>query len=71
MTLTIELPDNANDIIATISNLIKDAGGSISIDADDNLTQTEFDLLQESYREALQIKNGTVKPIPASELWND
>jgi hypothetical protein len=70
MTITIELPDTAKDIVAALSTLIKDAGGSISVD-DDNLSQAEFDLLQESYREALLIKKGAVKGIPASDLWND
>ena len=70
MMLTIELPDSAKDIVAKISALIKGAGGSISID-DENLTQTEFDLLQESYQEVLQIKKGNIAGTPASELWND
>ena len=71
MTLTIELPDSAKDVVAAISALIKNAGGKIAVEDDDNLTQAEFELLQESYKEALLIKKGTIKGIPASELWND
>jgi hypothetical protein len=69
-TLTIQLPDNEIGVIETISTLIKKAGGKIEIENDD-LTPTEFELLKESYKEALMIKNGTIKGIPASELWND
>ncbi|GAB3920428.1 hypothetical protein [Mucilaginibacter myungsuensis] len=71
MTLTVELPDDAKDVMTVISNLIKEAGGSVSVENDDDLTQEEFELLQESFREVLQIKKGLIKPIPASELWND
>jgi hypothetical protein len=68
-TLTIEIPDSEK---AVIFDFIKKRGGTIvTIEADDNLTQTEFDLLQESYKEALLIKKGIIKPVPISELWND
>jgi len=69
-TLTIQLPDSETEVIATISNIIKKAGGQIEIDNDD-LEQNEFDQLQASYKEALMIKDGLVKGAPASDLWND
>lgn len=68
-TLTIEIPDSEK---ATISDFIKKRGGNIlNIDSEDDLTEAEFALLQESFKEALLIKKGVVKGIPASELWND
>ena len=69
-TLTIQLPDSESSIISTISNLIKEAGGSIIIDNDD-LSEAEFLALQEACEEVVSIKKGEVKGIPASELWND
>lgn len=69
-TLTIQLPDSETEVIATISNIIKKAGGQIEIDNDD-LEQNEFDQLQASYKEALLIKDGLAKGTPASDLWND
>jgi hypothetical protein len=69
-TLTIELPDNETDVIATISNIIKNVGGHIDIDNGD-LAPAEFEMLKESYKEALLIKAGKKKATPASELWND
>ena len=69
-TLTIQIPDSQTDVINTISNLIKDIGGHMDIESDD-LSQKEFELLQESYKEVLMIKDGLKKPTPASELWND
>jgi len=68
-TLTIEIPDNEK---AIISDFIKKRGGNIlNIDSEDDLTDTEFALLQESYKEALLIKKGVIKALPLSELWND
>ena len=68
-TLTIEIPDSER---ASILKVVKKAGGNvIDIDTDDDLSEAEFKLLQESYKEALQIRDGKVKAIPASELWND
>ena len=69
-TLTIQLPDSESSIIPTISNLIKKAGGSIIIDNDD-LSEAEFAALQEACKEAVLIKEGKLKGIPASDLWND
>jgi hypothetical protein len=69
-TLTIELPDNETDVIATITNMIKNVGGHIDIDNGD-ITPAELAMLQESYKEALMIKAGLKRGTPASELWND
>lgn len=69
-TLTIQIPDSQTDVINTISNLIKDIGGYIDIENDD-LSQKEFELLQESYKEVLMVRDGLKKATPASELWND
>jgi len=68
-TLTIEIPDNEKSAIADF--IIKRGGNILSVNEDDDLTKTEFELLQESYKEALLIKKGIVKGLPASELWND
>lgn len=59
-TLTIQIADNEVEAITTISNIIKNIGGSIDIENDD-LTPKEFDMLQESYKEALMIKDGIKK----------
>ena len=68
-TLTIEIPDSEK---ATVFNFIKKRGGNIlNIDSDEDLTEAEFALLQESYKEALLIKKGVIKALPISELWND
>ena len=69
-TLTIELPDNKTSVIADIADIIKKVGGHMDIDSDD-LSPKEFEMLQEGFKEALAIKNGLLKGIPASELWND
>ena len=68
-TLTIEIPDSEK---ALIFKYIKKRGGNIlTVDPEEDLTATEFALLQESYKEALLIKSGAVKALPISELWND
>jgi hypothetical protein len=68
-SLTIEIPKSE---IAIISDFIKKRGGNIlNIDLDNDLTEAEFALLQETYREALLIRSGVIKPVPVSELWND
>ena len=41
------------------------------LEDDEELSINELLLLKESYREALAIKDGTVKALSASELWND
>ncbi|TFF38850.1 hypothetical protein [Mucilaginibacter psychrotolerans] len=70
-TLTISIPDDSSDIISDITSLVKNAGGEISISSDEGLSEQEMDLLKSSYKEALLIKDGKLKGIPASELWND
>lgn len=71
-TLTIQIPDAEHSVITTISDLVKKAGGQINIDIDDdNLSQREFEALQEGLKEAMLIKKGLSKGIPASQLWND
>jgi hypothetical protein len=69
-TLIIEIPDNET---SDITNIVKARGGHVvSIDADeDNLTPFELDLLKRGLKEALLIKEGKIKSIPFSELWND
>jgi hypothetical protein len=70
-TLTINIPDSGKNIIPDISALVKSAGGDISVNSDDDLSDEEFTLLKESYKEALLIKDGKLKGIPTSQLWND
>jgi hypothetical protein len=69
-TLIIEIPDNETQ---DISAIVKARGGNVvHIDSDDeNLTPAELDLLKRGLKEALLIKDGKIKPIPFSELWND
>jgi len=69
-TLIIEIPDNET---SDITNIVKSRGGHVvSIDADeDNLTPFELDLLKRGLKEVLLIKEGKIKSIPFSELWND
>ena len=70
-TLTINIPDDSSDIISDITSLVKNAGGEISISFDEGLSEDEMELLKSAYKEALLIKDGKLKGIPASELWND
>jgi hypothetical protein len=69
-TLIIEIPDKETEDIA---NIVKAKGGSIvHIDADEeDLTPHELELLKKGLKEALLIKEGKLKSIPFSELWND
>ncbi|WP_073402733.1 hypothetical protein [Mucilaginibacter sp. OK098] len=69
-TITLEIPESATD---DISNLVKAKGGNIlSIHNDDeDLSENEVELLKRGLKEALSIKEGKVKSIPFSELWND
>jgi len=71
MTITINIPDNHSNIISEISSMVKTAGGEIFVYADDDLSDQEFEMLKSAYKEALLIKDGKLKTIPASELWND
>jgi hypothetical protein len=69
-TLIIEIPDSE---MSDISNIVRSRGGSIvSVDADENnLTVEELNLLKRGLKEALLIKEGKIKSIPFSDLWND
>ena len=71
-TLTIEIPDDNSLILSKLVKLTKTAGLKVSIDHDeDNLTESEFQSLKKAAEEAVLIKKGLAKGIPASELWND
>jgi hypothetical protein len=64
-TLTIEIPDNKR---SSFLEVIKKAGAEILDIETDDLSEAEFKLLKESYKEALLIRDSK---IPGSELWND
>jgi hypothetical protein len=46
---------------------------SAGVEVEDNgdLSQKEFELLKESYKELLLVNSGFKTAIPASELWNN
>jgi hypothetical protein len=69
-TLIIEIPDVETE---DISNIIRAKGGSVvHVNADEeDLTPHELELLKKGLHEALLIKEGKLKSIPFSELWND
>jgi len=69
-TITLEVPESATD---DISNFVKAKGGNIlNIHSDDeDLSEDEIELMKRGLKEALLIKEGKVKSIPFSELWND
>ena len=69
-TLIIEIPDSETK---DISNIIKARGGNVvSINADDeDLSPGELELLKRGLKEALLIKEGKLKSIPFSELWDE
>jgi len=70
--LTIEIPDNKLNVIESISSLLKTEGiNTLQIDSEGDLSEHEFSLLQESFKEVMLIKSGKIKPTPVSELWND
>jgi hypothetical protein len=69
--ITISLPENSSDLISDISSLVKNAGGRISIQSDDDFSENEFNALKDGYKEALLIKDGKLNGIPLSDLWND
>jgi hypothetical protein len=68
-TLTFEIPYYRRNFIADI--IKKEGGTIIEVTSYDDLSEAEFNLLKESYQEALQIKDGKIKSIPISQLWND
>jgi hypothetical protein len=67
-TLTIEIPDNKR---SSFLEVIKKAGAEILDIETDDLSEAEFKLLKESYKEALLIRDSKIKSAPGSELWND
>ncbi len=69
-TITLEIPDSAT---GDISNFVKEKGGSIlnMYKDDEDLSESEVELLKRGLKEALLIKEGKVKSIPFSDLWND
>jgi hypothetical protein len=69
-TLIIEIPDNET---GEITDIVRSKGGNVvNIDADDeDLSPAELALLKRGLKEALLIKDGKIKSIPFSELWND
>lgn len=67
-----EFPDNAT--AAAISGIIKEAkkaGASIHLENEHDLSEKEFELLKESYKEALQIKTGKTTATPYTDLWDE
>jgi hypothetical protein len=69
-TITLEVPDNATD---DVSNFVKEKGGNILnvYNHEEDLSEHELELLKNGLKEALLIKEGKIKSIPFSELWND
>lgn len=72
-TLTINIPEDSKKAIEEIASIVDKAGGYIAVhnEEDDDLSEGEIEALKLSYKEALLIKEGKVKGIPVSELWND
>jgi len=71
-TLIIEIPDNNKSILSKLTSITKSAGLKVTIDnSDDNLSESEFQSLQNACNEAVLIKKGLAKGILPSELWND
>lgn len=69
-TLTIHIPNSNADVISEISAIVKNIGGEMSVDMDEDLSVRELELLKSSYKEALLIQDGKLKGIPIAELWN-
>ncbi len=68
-TLIIEVPDTE---VSAISSIIIDRGGNVIADSnDENLTENELALLKRGLIEAISIKEGKLKSIPFSELWDE
>ncbi|MBS1503291.1 MAG: hypothetical protein JST32_14580 [Bacteroidetes bacterium] len=69
-TLIIEIPDKEAE---DLSNIVRAKGGNVvQVNADEeDLTAQELELLKRGLKEALLIKEGKIKSIPFSELWND
>ncbi|MBB3057000.1 hypothetical protein [Mucilaginibacter gotjawali] len=69
-TLIIEIPEAE---VTDISNFVKSRGGNIfnANAGDENSTIDELESLKRGLKEALLIKDGKLKSIPYSELWNE
>lgn len=69
-TITLEIPDSAR---SDISNFVKERGGNIlNVYSDDeDISETEMQHLERGLKEALLIKEGKIKSIPFSELWDE
>ena len=69
-TLIIEIPEEE---VTDISNIVKAKGGKVfeSNPDEENLTVDELESLKRGLREALLIREGKVKSIPFSELWDE
>jgi len=69
-TITLEIPDSAT---GDISNFVKEKGGNIlNMHTDEeDLSEMELELLKKGLKQAILIKEGKIKSIPFSELWND
>lgn len=69
-TLIIEVPDGVTE---DITNIVNAKGGNVVyVNTDDeNLTLNELEQLKRGIKEAMLIKEGKIKSIPFSELWND
>ena len=71
-TLTIQVPDDQTSVINAIAEITKTAGLKISIESgEDSLSDSEFEALLNASKEAVLIKKGLSKAIPASQMWND
>ena len=72
-TLTIQLPDEQTDVIAAISEMVRNINGShIEIDSDDDgFTEAEFNSLKTSLKEVAMIKTGELKPLSMNDLWDE
>lgn len=68
--LIIEIPEAE---VTDISNFVKSRGGKVfkASAGGENLTIDELESLKRGLREALLIKDGKLKSIPYSELWNE
>jgi hypothetical protein len=72
-TITIQLPESEVGIITTIADIVKNVKGShIDIASDeDGFTENEFASLKRSLKEVAMIKNGELKPLSMSDLWDE
>lgn len=69
--MTINIPDTDTAFISNLSSIVKLQGYDLIITNDDDLSLGEFESLKKGLEEAVLIKEGKLKAIPASELWND